>query len=128
MSEIEEKEPISLEEIDRQYREAYATLLDRIAKRDEMKSLLKIAKPAKIAPLRDVIARFDKIIENVEQELELLTEMRRSRIELDERYEKLAQDMERMKPEFLTYIAENHPEKLAEMESLFGDEDSSKTH
>lgn len=123
MSDTEEKEPISLEEIDRQYREAYAILLDRIAKRDEMKSLLKIAKPAKILPLRNAVARLDKIIENIEQELDLLTEMRRRRIELDERYEKLAQDMERMKPEFLTYIAEHHPEKLAEMESLFSDED-----
>lgn len=128
MSDTEEKEIISLEEIDRRYAELTAVLLDRIRKRDEMIALLKIAKPAKISAIREVAARFDKLIEMIEAELQSFVEMRRKRIEIDENYEKLDAMMEKMKPEFLAYIAEQKPEKLEEMKLLFSGEDSIQSH
>ena len=124
---MEEKEIISLEEIDRQYRETAATLLERIAKRDELKTLLKIAKPAKIAPLRELLAQLDKIIEMIENELENLVKMREKRLEVDARNDELMATVDKIKPEFLAHIAEHHPEKLKEMKELFDDEDSIKT-
>lgn len=123
-----EKEIVSLEEIDRQYQESAALLLDRIAKRDELKSLLKIATPFKIAALREIISRFDKSIDSIEQELELIDKMRIQRLELDKNLEELEAMTEKMKPEFLDYVAKHHPDRLAEMEALFSNEDSSKSH
>ena len=109
----------SLEEIEAEYLKFSNILIGEIKQREELRGLLKIAKPEEIAEIRKRIAFFDKSIENSEQYLESLEQIRAARAKLDTRERGLFEIMEKMKPDLLKYIAENHPEKMAEMEELF---------
>lgn len=102
-----------------EYEKEAANLLERIEKRDEMAALLKVAKPSKIAGIREVVSRMNRGIEQTEILLELRAQAVEQRRDLDGQYRQLDETLNLIKPEFLKHIAEQHPEKLAEMTALF---------
>lgn len=118
----------TLEDIEKAYREISAVLLERIAQRDELVKLLKIARPSMVLQIQQDIARFDDAIESAEDCLETIAKIRETRIELDHSIANLLAFTDKIKPILFKHLAEHHPEKIEEFEILFNHKDSIKTH
>lgn len=101
-----------------EYEKEAANLLERIRQRDEMAALLKIAKPSKIADIRDVVSRMNRGIEQTEVLLELDAEAVQQGRVMDEKYRHLNAMLDVVKPHFLKHIAEHQPKKLVELAAL----------
>lgn len=100
------------------YEKEYEGLLDRIAKRDETVGLLRIAKPSKIAPLRELISLLNTNIERTEEILAMIAKQIALERKADRDYRKAVEMADKIRPEFLKYIAEHRPEKLEELEAM----------
>ena len=105
-----------------EYKEEIAKLFELIQRRDDMRALLKIAKPPRIPEIRQVIANLDGLIEDTEEIMEMIAKKHRLELEAEKNYEELNATYEAIKPELLAYLAEHNPEayeKLkAELEEL----------
>ncbi|MBX7173555.1 MAG: hypothetical protein K1X72_21485 [Pyrinomonadaceae bacterium] len=119
---------VTLEEIEEQYIEKSAKLLELIERREGLIKILKQVSPTKTTEVRNLIADCDRLIEHTEQILELSKKQKEQLLVLQESENRLVQMTERIKPEFLKYVAENYPEKLDEMEELFTEEISEESH
>lgn len=105
------REPDDSEEVLRlfdEYEKEAAFLLARIKMRDEDAALLKIAKPSKIAALRDLISRFDSVIEQTEKILSNIVESIEMQRKADENYRELDAVMKSLPPELLQFIADGN--------------------
>lgn len=118
----------TLEEIEARYRLESDKLLKFIQRGSELTEILKFATTKHIKSVRIAISRNDKLIEETEKILELLENQRVEALKLKESETKLILMMEKMKPDFLKFLAENHPEKLDELEDLFCVEIESENH
>lgn len=111
---------------DEDYQKEYAFLMDRIRMREEMKELLKIAKPHHMARIRGALAKFDEVIDQTEQ----IMEIRLKKLQLEKECEiqdaKVLAMMEKMLPEFRAFLAEHNPEELEKLDAALSDDD--KTH
>lgn len=118
----------TLEEVEKNHVRESAKLLELIDKRAVLVNALKLAAPSKIKMVQQAISDMDKLIGRKEEILELIEEQKAQLLLLKKNENELVDMMERIKPEFLKYILEHHPEKLAEMEDLFCDKIDSDTH
>ncbi len=107
-----------------EYKKEAAYLLKKIEEREEMVSLLKIAKPGKIADIQMVIARFDKSIARTERILELIKERYEQQAEYNLAVKETKTKAEKIKNEMIEHFAENDPEKLSEMLKMLGEDKS----
>ena len=93
-----------------EYKEETAKLFELIQRRDEMRGLLKIAQPSKIAEVRKVIANLDNLIKETEGIMEIIARKHRMQIEYDKQCEELDKTVDAILPELLAYLAEHNPE------------------
>lgn len=108
-------------ELSENYKKEAAKLVELTDKREEMKSLLKLATADKVDGVKQAIAQLDNLIEQTENILDL--EYRRCVLlkEQADQYKKLDEMCDLIEPELIKYVAETNPEKLPElMEMLPG--------
>lgn len=107
----------------KEYERDCAELLKLIDERDETAALLKIAAPAKIADVRAVVAAQDKLLEEFEECVRLSCELYEKSVDCWKADVKLARIMEEIQPALLKHVAENQPDRLAEIQALFADDE-----
>jgi ribosomal protein L29 len=100
-----------------EYKEETAKLFELMQRRDEMRGLLKIAQPSKIAEVRKTIATLDNLIKETEEIMEIIARKHRMEIELDKRYEELDKTVDAVLPELLAYLAEHNPEAYEKLKA-----------
>ena len=84
-----------------------------------------LARPAKIAAIRQCLAELDGVIEMTEEIMELKQKAHRQRVKLEEMYEDLEVTTDAVEKELLEYIAKNKPERLAELQAMLSGDDKS---
>jgi len=109
-----------------EYEQASAKLLDKIGQRDELVGLLKYAAPARVADVREGIARFDKFIDEGEKYVAMRYDVYLKAIEVWRAYMKLEKMTRIIEPELRKRIAENDSEKLELLEAMLSGD--YKTH
>jgi hypothetical protein len=107
------------------YKKETQRLLERIEQREELIGLLKIAKPEKIAELREVISRFDKSIEATEEIILMTEDLIQKRREYIESLKEALIMSEKIEKGMREHFADQ-PEKLAQLEAML--EDKGKSH
>ncbi|MET0752469.1 MAG: hypothetical protein ABWZ66_03815, partial [Pyrinomonadaceae bacterium] len=86
---------------DEQYKEDSAKLLRFIEEREEYVQMLKIASPVKIPLIRKAIAKYDEIIQGVEERMELLVELKEMEAKINKGYENVDLMSKEIEPELL---------------------------
>ena len=109
-----------------EYEQASAKLLEKISQRDELVGLLKYAAPARIADVREGIARFDKFIDEGERYVASRYDVYLKAIDLWRNYMELEKMTRIIEPELRKYIADNEPEKLELLDAMLSGDH--KTH
>ena len=110
-----------LDNMSEEYKKEAAFLLERIKMRDEFAGLLKIARPEKLAELKETIARLDEVIDQTENILAMHQKKASLESRLDRDYEDLDATANIIEKELIEQVSKNNPEKLPElMEMLTG--------
>lgn len=109
------------EELEKQTRR----LLELIEQRDEVIKLLKIAKPAKIADLREGVSLFDKSIESIEKFIVMTEDLIQKRRDYIENIKELIIMTDKIEAGMREHFADQ-PEKLAQLDAIL--EDTGKSH
>jgi len=114
-----------LEDAKKDYEKESSNLLQMIEKREELVSLLKIAKPDKIKAVQEFIRHCDESISQTEAILESISNLIRLLETAIKRDEELAVKLEIAQEEFLEYIKREKPEKLEEVEAMLFEDGTS---
>lgn len=112
----------------REYDAECEKMLRIIGERENVAAHLKIAAPAKISELRQLIQEYDELIELAEDYAALCYAVYEKAIECWKADLKLVRLVEAIEPEFLKYVAEHQPERLEEMQVLLADDGTNKSH
>lgn len=107
------------------YKKETQRLLELIEQREELVGLLKIAKPEKIAHIREGISHYDRSIESLEKFIAIIEQLIQTRLDYIENVKELYIMGEKIEQGMREHFADQ-PEKLALLEAML--EDDGKSH